>query len=109
MIHPDLLRWLRETLASLPTSVTSLSVGALFSDPNDVPNIEPRMQATLADAQGVEHPYPSDGDGLEGPLAAAWEAVYALDDDLRSHVGTLTHLMPVDDWATVRRAELPAP
>lgn len=95
--------WLSATLASLPEAVTSLSVGGAFVDPDDRPNIEPRLRAAVGALQ-----YPEDFGGGTPEIEAAMESVDALDDGLSDMTAPFLFALPVDGWVTVTREELAA-
>lgn len=82
-------QWLIATLATLPAEVTSLGVGAVFSDADDRPRIDPALRATLA--------------GAPDELVCAAEDVAAIDDALREHTAAFLWALPEGEFITVTR------
>ncbi len=97
-------RWLRATLARLPSSVESLSVMAQFSDFDDKPRIDPAIKATLRGADGAQCQWSSLGLNFTPPSCEGGaDALDALADNLAEAIDGLTYLLPVDEWTTETR------
>lgn len=97
--------WLRATLASLPAAVTSLSVGAVLDEGGDRPTLAPRLKSS--GREGAYH-YPTDQHvGESGTLIGdAMQALYDIDDDLRTHTSAFLFAIADEEWITVTRADL---
>lgn len=97
-------RWLRATLARLPSSVESLSVMAQFSDFDDRPRIDPALKATLRGEDGQTASWSSLGQNIyPASVDDGVDALEALADDLRGALDGITYLLPVDEWQTETR------
>lgn len=97
--------WLRATLASLPAAVTSLSVGCVLEDGDDRPNLAPRLRASVLDG-AWNYPVDMNTGAVTQRVGAAMQALYEIDDDLRTHTAPFLFALGDEEFLTVTRADL---
>lgn len=111
MTHATPAAWLRATLAALPAEVTSLGIGCVFSDADDIPRIDAALRAEIVGADGATHTFVRDPctrtlDDPPDSCGAAWEAVYSLEDDLAAECREFIHLLPEGEYLMLSRGDL---
>jgi hypothetical protein len=87
----------------------SLSIGAEFVDPNDRPNLEARLRATIADSpHGTTVVFPDDIDHalVTREACVAWDEVAKVEDARLCDMTPHLHILPVDEFVTVTSADL---